>query len=147
MSVMRVGWVALAVVAVFLEIGAATSPMLQITNCEIGVYSRVVPNPEACHAPIRSYFGTAVWPVLAVPVIVSLTPVFVPRPRVARPATAALFVLSVAGFVALVFSSTPTLPDLFGFFWPVVFLAALVTGLAQVVNVRRDGPGRLQPAP
>jgi len=53
-----------------------------------------------------------------------------PRPRVAWLATAALFVLSVAGFVAPVFSSAPTLPDLFGFFWPAVFLAALVTGLA-----------------
>ncbi|WP_277369619.1 hypothetical protein [Rhodococcus rhodochrous] len=54
---------------------------------------------------------------------------------------------SVVGFCALVFSSKPTLADLFGFFWPVVFLAALVTGLAQVVNLRRNGRGPLQPAP
>lgn len=99
--------------------------MLQITNCEIGLYSREVPNLEACHASIRSYFGTAVWPVLAVPVIVCLAPVFLPRPRVAWLTTAALFVLSAGGFFALVSSSKPTLPDLLGFFWPAVFLAAL----------------------
>ncbi len=147
MIVMRVGWIVLAVVTVLLGIGAATSPMLQIAECEIGVYSREVPNLEACHASIRSYFGTAVWPVLAVPVMVCLIPVFVPRQRVAWLATAALFAFSVVGFWALVFSSKPTLADLFGFFWPVVFLAALVTGLAQVVNFRRNGRGPLQPAP
>lgn len=147
MIVTRVGWIVLTVVAVFLGIGAATSPMLQITNCEIGLYSREVPNLEACHASIRSYFGTAVWPVLAVPVIVCLAPVFLPRQRVAWLTTAALFVLSAGGFFALVSSSKPTLPDLLGFFWPAVFLAALVTGLAQVVNLRRNGPSHLQPAP
>jgi len=82
MIVMRVGWIVLAVVTVLLGIGAATSPMLQIAECEIGVYSREVPNLETCHASIRSYFGTAVWPVLAVPVMVCLIPVFVPRQRV-----------------------------------------------------------------
>ncbi|WP_407444085.1 hypothetical protein [Rhodococcus sp. (in: high G+C Gram-positive bacteria)] len=135
MIVMRVGWIFLAVVAVLLGIGAANSPMLQIVDCEIDMFSPEVPNREACHASIRSYFGNVVVPVLALPVVVCLIPVFMPRQRVAWLTTAALFVLSVVGFFAVVFSSTPTSTDLLGFFWPAAFLAVLVTSLVQLVNL------------
>ncbi|MFD6883129.1 hypothetical protein HF877_00405 [Rhodococcus sp. BL-253-APC-6A1W] len=135
MIVMRVGWIFSAVVAVLLGIGAATSPMLQIVDCEIGVFSREVPNREACDASIRSYFGNAVVPVLALPVAVCLIPVFMPRQRVAWLTTGALFVLAAVGFFALVFSSTPTSTNLLGFFWPAAFLAVLVTSLAQLSNL------------
>lgn len=147
MIMMRVGWVLLVFVAVFVGVGAATSPMLQITSCEIGMYSREVPNLEVCNASIWSYFGMAAGPVLAVPVLVCLISVFLPGRRVAWLATAALFGLSIVGFFAMVFSSKPGLDDLLGFFWPVAFLAVLVTGLAQWVGRRRSGPGHLQRAP
>ncbi len=142
MSVMRVGWILLAVVTVFLGIVAATSPMLQITDCETGLYSGEVPNRGACDASIRSYFGNAVVPVLAVPVAVCLIPVFEPRQGVSWLAVAALIMLSVVGFFALLLSSKPTLVDLYGYFWPAIPLAVLVAGVVPLVNLRRSGPTR-----
>ena len=142
MSVMRVGWILLAVVTVFLGIDAATSSMLQITDCELGLYSREVPNRGACDASIWSYFGGTIVPVLAVPVAVCLIPVFKPRPAVSWLAVAALFVLSVVGFFAAFLSSKPSWVDLYGFFWPVIPLAVLVAGVVSLVNLSRSGPTR-----
>lgn len=62
--------------------------------------------------------------------------------------TAALFGPSVVGLFAIVFSSKPGLADLLCFFfWPTTALAALVTGLARLVCLRRNGPDHLQRAP
>lgn len=140
MIVMRTVWILLALVAVLLGIEAATSPMLQITGCETGLYSREVPNIQSCNNSILSYFGTVVVPALAVPVAVCLMPVFTPRPQIAWLATAALFGLSFVGFSALLLSPKPSALDLYGFFWPAALLAVPVTGLAQVVSLRRRGP-------
>jgi len=137
---MRVGWIVLAAVTVFLGIDAATSSMLQLTDCEIGVYSQQVPNLEACHASIWSYFGGTVVPVVAVPVAVCLIPVLIPRQNVSWLAVAALFVLSVVGFFAGFMSSEPTWVGLYGFFWPLVLLAILVAAVASLVTPRRSGP-------
>lgn len=82
-SGMRVGWLVLAVVTVVLGVAAVTSSVGQITTCETDLYSREVPNLEACNASIGSYFGSALVPVLAVPVLVCLPPVFMPRPGAA----------------------------------------------------------------
>ena len=147
MSVMRAAWIVLAVVMVFLGIVAAASPMLQITDCEIGLYSQQVPTLEACNASIWSYFGNAIMPVLAVPVAVCLLPVFRPRQGTAWLAVAALFVLSLAGIFASVVSSKPTSTDLLGFFWPAPVLAALVTGLVHMVNLRRNARASRSCAP
>lgn len=147
MIAIRVGWILMAAIVVLLGIGAATGPMLQITDCELDMYSPEVPNREVCNASIQSYFGNVIVPVLALPVFVCLIPVFMPRQRVARLTTAAFFVFPAVGVFALVFSWKPTLLDLFGFFWPAGFLAVLVTSLAQLVNLRRNGPGPLQLLP
>ncbi|MFD3812449.1 hypothetical protein [Rhodococcus sp. NPDC058639] len=98
MIAIRVGWILIAAIAVLLGIGAATSPMLQITDCELDTYSREVPNREACNASIQSYFGNVIVPVLALPVFVSLIPVFMPRQRVAWLTTAALSCFQPWGF-------------------------------------------------
>lgn len=142
MSVMRVGWILLTIVTVLLGVAAATSSMLQITDCELGVSSREVPNLEACNASIWSYFGSSVVPVLAVPVVVCLIPVFAPRQGVSWLAVAVLIALSVVGFCAAFLSSKPALVDLYGFFWPLVPLAILVAGIAAVVKPRRSRPTR-----
>lgn len=138
MNVMRAGWVLMAVVTALLGIQAAGSPMLQITDCEIGMYSPEVPNAAACEASLRSYFGNAVVPVLAVPVVVCLIPVIRPRQGVSWLSVVALFVLSTIGFSALLVSSRPGLVDLYGFLWSAVPLAVLVAGVASLVRPRRS---------
>ncbi|PND52924.1 hypothetical protein [Rhodococcus sp. ENV425] len=142
MIVMRVGWILLAVVTVFLGIAAATSSMLEITDCEIGVYSREVPGLAACNASIWSYFGGTVVPALAVPVAVCLIPVLKPRQSVSWLAVAALFALSVVGFFAAFTSSTPTWVGLYGFFWPLLPLALLIAGVASLAKPRPSGSTR-----
>lgn len=140
---MRAGWLVLAVVTVVLALDAATSAMGQITTCETGLYSREVPSLEACTAAIGTYFGGALVPVLAVPVLVCLLPVFAPRPGVAWSAVAMLFVLSTVGIFGAVLSSKPAWVDLYGFFWPAALLAVLVTGIGRVTStLRRDRTSR-----
>lgn len=142
MTVMRVGWILLAVVTASLGIAAATSSMSEITDCEIGVYSREVPGPAACNASIWSYFSSMVVPVLAVPVVVCLIPVLKPRRSVSWLAVAALFALSIVGFFAAFMSSTPTRVGLYGFFWPLLPLALLVAGVASLAKPRPSGSTR-----
>lgn len=121
-TVLRWAWVLLAVITAALGAFAASNPILQITDCELGLSAT---SPSECYESIWRYFGSSMVIVLAVPTIACLFPAVVPRSSAAWMVAGSLMVASVLGFSEAM-SSTPSLLGVYGFYLPIALLAALL---------------------
>ncbi|MFD6063003.1 hypothetical protein [Rhodococcus wratislaviensis] len=137
MTVMRFAWVLLAVVTTALGVFAASNPMLQITECELGLSSQGISASE-CNESIWDHFGGVLVLVLAVPAVVCLIPAAVPRPTVAWAVAGSMLLASVSGFSpSLAASSSPSPLAVYGFYLPLALLAILLAIAHQSTSNRR----------
>ncbi|MFZ2174573.1 MAG: hypothetical protein WAW17_11145, partial [Rhodococcus sp. (in: high G+C Gram-positive bacteria)] len=103
MAMMRFAWVVLAVVTAALGVFAASNPMLQITDCELGLSI----STSECNKSIWDHFRGGLVLVLTVPVVVCVIPAVVPRPAVAWVVAGSMFLASVSVFFSEAMSSSP----------------------------------------
>ncbi|ORI14609.1 hypothetical protein BJD99_05675 [Rhodococcus sp. 1163] len=119
----RVAWAVLAVIAVALGVRATDWPMLQITNCELGLTMA----PESCEQPLLDYFRFPLVLVLAIPIALFLVAAVVCRSSMSWVAAGTMLVLTAVGFYNAGMS-TPSL-------WSPLASAAPVTVPALVLAV------------
>jgi hypothetical protein len=133
MTVLRWAWVLLAVIAAALGVFVSSNPILQITDCELGLSAI---SSSECYESISSYFGNSMVIALAVPAIACLFPAVVPRSSAAWMVAGSLMVASVLGFSEAM-SSTPSLLAVYGFYIPIAFLAVLLAIRHQGITRRQ----------
>ncbi|MDI9919235.1 hypothetical protein [Rhodococcus sp. IEGM 1379] len=131
-TVIRLLWIVVAIIATALGVFVASWSILEITDCEIGLSL-----PQAvCDQSIWGYFGWSVLPVLAVPVLLCLIPAVVPRAWAGWVVAGVLLVMSVVGFFSAFTSSSPSLLSVLGSF-PAALLAVLLAIVLQVFSIGR----------
>ncbi|WP_238565256.1 MULTISPECIES: hypothetical protein [Rhodococcus erythropolis group] len=132
MTVIRLLWIVVAIIATALGVFVASWSILEITDCEIGLS---LPSAQ-CNQSIWDYFGWSVIPVLAVPVLLCLIPAVMPRPWAGWVVAGLLLVMSVVGFFSAFTSSSPELLSVVGSF-PAALLAVLLAIVLQVFSIGR----------
>ncbi|MCK0089538.1 hypothetical protein HCA61_09625 [Rhodococcus sp. HNM0563] len=132
-TVPRWAWVLLAMITAAWGAFAASNPILQITDCEIGLSAI---SPSECNESIWSYFGNSMVIVLVLPAMACLLPVAVPRISAAWTVAGLLVVASVLGFSEAM-SSIPSLLGVYGFYLPIAFLAVLLAIRGQAITLRQ----------
>ena len=104
MSGIRVGWTALAVIAVALGMSVTKWPMYQITNCELGLSM----SSASCEQPLLDYFGFPLVLTLAIPVALFLIAAVAGKPWMSWAAAVSMLTLTAVGFYSAG-ASTPSL--------------------------------------
>ncbi|WFR71561.1 hypothetical protein P9209_22200 [Prescottella defluvii] len=122
LNVIRAGWVGLAWICAGLGVLAATSPMLQITSCELGYPDAGVMPGEQCEMSIARFYGPPIVAALIVPALLCLLPAVIAR-RWAAGVVAA--VLTLGSFGSL-FRPAPQFT--FVYFVPAAVVAVLLAG-------------------
>ncbi|KZF09318.1 hypothetical protein A2J03_02880 [Rhodococcus sp. EPR-157] len=140
MTWIRFAWLTLTVAAVGLAVAVAGWPMYQITNCEVGALTPAVPTAQACNELMRDYFGTPLFFVLVVPVVVCTAPALYPLPRISWMAVGALVLAVVVGLVSVSSESPSPLAALCA----TIPLAAVAIVLAIVHHIVASHSSRMQ---
>lgn len=105
----RVAWIVLSLTAIGLAVDTARWPLLQVTDCELGLSAKT---PEECSRPLYEMFALQLVPVLTIPVLLCLIPVFRPQRWVVWSVTAGVFVAAIAGYSGL--ADSPSIAALGG---------------------------------
>lgn len=132
MTVIRWAWFVLATIAVALGVFVASWPILQITDCEIGLSLPA----GVCDQSIWAYFGWSVVPALGVPVVLCLIPAVALRPWVGWVVAGLLLLMALVGFFSAFTSSSPSLLSVAGSF-PTALVAVLLAVVLQVFSIGR----------
>lgn len=132
MLVVRVGWVVLAVIATALGMWTTGWPMLQITNCELGLSM----SPESCAQPLLDYFGFPLALVLAIPVVLFLITAAVGTLWMSWTTAGTMLVLTAVGVYSAL-GSTPSLVSTVGSL-PGTALALLLAVVHQILTSWRS---------
>ncbi len=132
MSGIRVGWTALAVIAVALGMSVTKWPMYQITNCELGLSM----SSASCEQPLLDYFGFPLVLTLAIPVALFLIAAVVGKPWMSWAAAVSMLTLTAVGFYSAG-ASTPSLLSTLGSL-PGTAIALLLAVVHQVAATHRN---------
>ena len=137
LNAIRAGWILLAWVCAGLGVLAATSSMMQITSCELGIPDAGVMPGAECEEMIARYYGPPMVVALGVPALLCLLPAVVFR----RWVGGLVALVLVVGSFGVVFQPAPLFT--FGYFIPAALLALILAGWHGWLPDRRVAPSVL----
>ncbi|MGX1807327.1 hypothetical protein ACWIGI_16550 [Nocardia sp. NPDC055321] len=133
----RIAWVVVAVVAAALGVLAASSSMMQITSCELGLLpSEGIATGAECEQRIAEFYGGKAVFILALPVLLCVLSAIAPHRWISALSAVTILGCVAAAFVAPVpANEPPPVIVAYVFYLPAAVLAILLTGYQAMLGV------------